>query len=122
MINHEDGFFVARDGARIVGVVGIQVYGTDALLRSLVVHPDFRGRGLARKLCRNIVLFAREQGVRHLYLLTTTIEPLCVKWGFRRIDRKDVPEAIKNTAEFKGLCPRTAVCFYQKLAEAVWAF
>ena len=38
-------FFVAVDGTRICGVVGLEVYGGYGLLRSLAVKPDYRGRG-----------------------------------------------------------------------------
>jgi amino-acid N-acetyltransferase len=117
--SHLDNFIVARDGNKLVGVVGIQLCGSDALLRSLAVHPESRNRGIARQLFQRIVASAHDHGVKHLYLLTTTIEGLCEKWGFRKIDRKDVPKRISNTAEFKGLCPKTAVCLYQNTAEAV---
>ena len=32
-----------------------------ALLNALAVHPDFRGRGLAKRLCRRRIAFARER-------------------------------------------------------------
>lgn len=99
---HLENFIVARDGGNVVGAVGIQIYGSDALLRSLVVHPGARGRGISRQLAQRIVASAQSHGVRHLYLLTTTIEGLCSKWGFQKVDRKDAPEEIKNSAEFQG--------------------
>ena len=117
--SHLDGFIVAKDGYKLVGVVGMQLYGSDTLLRSLAVHPESRSRGIARQLFQRIVVSAQDHGAKRLYLLTTTIEGLCEKWGFRKIDRKDVPKRISNTAEFKGLCPKTAVCLYQNTAEAV---
>jgi len=116
---HLESFVVARDGGNVVGAVGIQLYGSDALLRSLVVHPGARGRGISRQLAQRIVAAAERHGVKHLYLLTTTIESLCEKWGFRKIGRKDAPEAIKNTAEFKGLCPSVAVLMYQSVGEII---
>ena len=119
---HLDGFIVARAGREIVGVVGMELYGEDCLLRSLAVDFKFRGRGIAHQLFQHIVVSAQDRGANRLYLLTTTIEGLCEKWGFRKIDRKDVPRRISNTAEFKGLCPRTAVCLYQSAAEAVRLF
>ena len=116
---HLEGFIVARAGGEIVGVVGMELYGEDCLLRSLAVDLKFRCKGIARQLFQRIVASAHDHGAKHLYLLTTTIEGLCEKWGFRKIDRKDVPKRISNTAEFKGLCPKTAVCLYQNTAEAV---
>ena len=114
---HLDSFIVARHGKKMAGVVGVQLYGADALLRSLAVYPEARGRGIARQLSRRIVASAQRRGAKRLYLLTTTIEGLCEKWGYRKIDRKNVPEAIRSTAEFKSLCPSTAVCMYKELKE-----
>jgi len=115
--DHLNNFIVAQDGENIIGVVGMQLFGPDVLLRSLAVDPKFRGQGVARELSRRIVALAQEHAGKDFYLLTTTIPKLCEKWGYRKIDRKDVPEAIRNTAEFKGLCPSTAICMHQGLEE-----
>jgi N-acetylglutamate synthase-like GNAT family acetyltransferase len=41
-------FQVARDGSgKVIGAIGVECYGRSALLRSLVVSPDYRNRGLA---------------------------------------------------------------------------
>lgn len=116
---HLENFIVARDDGNVVGAVGIQLCGSDALLRSLVVHPRARGRGISRQLAQRILTLAQRHGVKHLYLLTTTIEKLCEKWGFRKIGRKDAPEAVKNTEEFKGLCPSVALLMYQSVGEII---
>ena len=39
-------FFVARNNGQPVGAIGLERYGNTALLRSLVVAPDHRRRGL----------------------------------------------------------------------------
>ena len=40
------GLLVARADSRLVGAVALQPAGEDGLLRSLVVDPAWRGRGL----------------------------------------------------------------------------
>ena len=112
---HLDGCIVVRYGKKLVGMIGIQLYGAEALLRSLVVHSEFRGRGIAHQLFQRILVSAQSHGVKHLYLLTTSIEGLCEKKGFRKISRQNVPKTIRNTAEFEGLCPSSAICMYQSL-------
>ena len=37
--------FALRDGGATVGYAGLELYGGDALLRSVVVDPARRGRG-----------------------------------------------------------------------------
>ena len=41
---------IARDGGGIVGSVALEVYGADALLRSLAVSRERRNEGLGRRL------------------------------------------------------------------------
>lgn len=48
---HLAHFLVARlPNGEIVGTIGAEVCGRDALLRSFVVAPPWRGRGLGREL------------------------------------------------------------------------
>src|SRR5687767_14619878 len=60
---HLPHFLVARSGGRIVGAAGLQPAGSSALLRSLAVAPEFRGRGLASQLCQRLLGAARQSGV-----------------------------------------------------------
>jgi amino-acid N-acetyltransferase len=107
---------VARIEGRVIGGIGMEVRGADALFRSLVVAPAARGLGIGRRLCRALVGAARARGVRAAYLLTTTIEPLAERWGFRRIERTQVPAAIQDTSEFRGACCASAVSMWRDLS------
>ena len=98
-----DRFLVVRDGARIAGVAGMEPCGAAALLRSLAVGPGYRGFGFASKLLAGIEEQAKAEGTRALYLLTTTAEGFFEKKGYRRIDRRDAPEAIRSMPQFGGL-------------------
>ena len=44
------GFLVADAGGHVVGVVGMEACGSYGLLRSTAVAPEWRGRGIARRL------------------------------------------------------------------------
>ena len=61
-------------------------------------------------LCSELVGLAKLKGVLEIYLLTTTAEGFFRRNGFERIERKIVPEVIKQTTEFTSLCPSSAVC------------
>lgn len=112
---HLGDFLDARHQGRVVGCIGMEIRGSDALFRSLVVAPAYRGLGLARRLYEALVEHARVRGVERAYLLTTTIESLAEAWGFRRIDRAQVPEAIQETSEFRGSSCASAVAMWQDL-------
>ncbi len=93
----------------IVGAVALERAGGDALLRSLVVRPGERGSGLGDALTREIVARAREEGVRELWLLTETADTFFEQRGFERAVRSEAPAGVRQTEEFRSLCPDSAV-------------
>jgi amino-acid N-acetyltransferase len=112
---HLANFLVARHQGNIVGCVGMEVRGSDALFRSLAVDPAYRGSGLGRRLYDALTERARGRGLERAYLLTTTIVPLAESWGFKRIGRAEVPPAIQETSQFRGVCCSSAVAMWQDL-------
>lgn len=120
--DHLNDFIVARDNGELVGVVGLEVYGNITLLRSLAVKLDYRGKGIAKELYLRIVAHASLQGTEDLYLLTETTEKFFAKLGFTSIDREKLPETIKETEEFRSLCPSTAVCMTKNISNEVQYF
>jgi len=111
------GFVVADDDGAIAGAIGLEKYGSAALLRSAVVAPDHRGTGVGRKLVEQLLERAEEAGIDELYLLTTTAEKYFPRFGFTRTTRATVPDAVKASAEFRGACPDTAVVMTRPLGE-----
>src|SRR5690349_6743621 len=67
-------FFYAGPATAPVAVVGLQFFGSDALLRSLVVTSTQRRQGLGQRLVEHAERHARERGVTTVFLLTTTAE------------------------------------------------
>lgn len=102
------GFFVAR-APHVIGVVGLEYYGPFALLRSLAVAPPERGRGLGRRLVARALESARERGAREVYLLTVTAREYLARLGFTEVRREDVPAAVRESREFREICPASAV-------------
>lgn len=107
---HFQDFLVARAKGQVVGSVGMERYGQSALLRSLAVAPQYRGRGLGRALTRRLLEQAREQGVKRVFLLTTTAPDFFPKFGFRRIPREGADTEVKDSVEFRTACCQSAVC------------
>lgn len=108
-------YVLAYEGDCLVGSVGLEIAGADALARSLAVVPGHRGRGLATALNDCMLAVAREHGVTTVYLLTTTAAGFAARRGFERISRVEVPEAVAGLAQFRTLCPATAVCMRRKI-------
>jgi len=106
----------ARAGNAMVGTVGLEIFGEVALLRSLAVAPERRGRGLGGDLWTRILDEARRRQVRRLYLLTTTAERWFARLGFQPVGRDSVPDPIRGTTEFALLCPTTAAVMAMDVA------
>ena len=101
-------FLVLRQGAALSGSIGLERAGAAALLRSLAVSPSARGRGHGRLLVAALEQHARAQGLRQLYLLTTTAEAFFAALGYDDAPCEQAPAAIAQTAEFRSLCPASA--------------
>ena len=107
-----DAFIVATEGD--VCVVGLEIYESNALLRSLAVEQQHRSRGLGARLVDAIETEAQTRGVTALYLHHHRHNVLRAG-GLHRDDRATVPPSIAATTEFSSLCPDTADCLWRDL-------
>ena len=108
-------FFVIEDEGRIVATIGLEIYGKEGLLRSLVVEREFRNKSLATALLNQLLFHAGEKGIRKLFLITTTAESYFLKKGFKTIERDHVPTSIRSSREFGMICPSTATVMIKEL-------
>lgn len=100
---------IAEDGLGLLGVIGVESYGQVALLRSLVVSPRARGKGVGRKLVAELQSAAMERGTQEFWLLTIDADDFFSTLGFIVRRREDAPVAIRDSAEFSSLCPGDAI-------------
>jgi N-acetylglutamate synthase-like GNAT family acetyltransferase len=112
------GFVVAESGGSIVGTAALEVCQNDALLRSVAVAPEWRSRGLGRALVTRVIANAESQGLRALYLLTTTAEHYFPSFGFQPVTRAAVPADVQGTVEFREACPASAVVMCRQCCAA----
>ena len=108
-------FFYAGPASAPIGIVGLQCYGSDALLRSLVVNASHRTQGLGQKLVEHAEQHARTHGVATIYLLTTTAERFFRSRGYVVTPRDTAPPAIRSTPEFSSLCPASSAFLSKRL-------
>lgn len=113
--SHCDNFFFVGPADAPTGLVGLELFGDVALLRSLVVSSERRGAGDGAALLHHAEDHARLHGVRALYLLTTTAEPFFEKHGYKRADRESAPPAIRSSREFAGICPASSAFMSRNL-------
>jgi amino-acid N-acetyltransferase len=101
-------FLVADTESGLAGAIGLERYGSAALLRSAVVRPGDQGSGIGAALVRALLDRARDGEVREIYLLTTTAEGWFPRFGFAPIAREQVPDAVRASVEFREACPASA--------------
>src|ERR1700761_6936435 len=74
-------FYLGADSAPSA-LIGVELHGESALLRSLVVRDSDRGNGMASALMRHAEHYAAEQQAKAMYLLTTTAERYFEQRGY----------------------------------------
>jgi amino-acid N-acetyltransferase len=113
--DHLESFLVARESDRVIGSIGLELYGPVALLRSAVVVPDKRNSGVGSMLYESLIRLARSHGVRKLVLLTNTAKEYFARKGFRIINREAIQGPVKQSVEFTDACPSHAFCMEMDL-------
>lgn len=108
-------FLVFEDGDAVVAAAGAELHGVSALLRSVVVAPGHRGRGLAGRLVTAMIEHARALGSTAVYLLTTDADGYFRDHGFERVSRDTAPAEILACQEFRELCPDTAILMRREI-------
>ena len=109
--------FAALDAKRLVGTVQLGLDNPPnqfhrAEIRKMLVHPDYRSRGLARRLMAAAEAEARQRGLTLLTLDTnqgSEAEALYGKIGFQRVG------GIPDYAKWPDGQPSTAVFFWKQL-------
>ena len=107
--------FVAANGGAVVGAAALERHGPAHhpvfLLRSVVVAPTHQGAGVGRALVAETLSAADaavEAGAATVALLTETADGYFDRFGFRAVDRTELPPALEASTELAGACPATA--------------
>ena len=112
---HLEHFFFSGSHDAPTGLVGLEPCGAQVLLRSLVVAPAYRSKGIGGALVKHAETHARRLGARAVFLLTTSAEQFFIRCGYERAARDSAPNAIRNTREFAAICPASAVFMVKRL-------
>lgn len=84
--------WVVEDGARIVGVLELDLRDDHLWVENVAVAPDQQGRGLGRRLLRHAEDEARRHGLREIGLLTNERYAaniaMYTRYGYRETHRQ----------------------------------
>ena len=115
-INPGTQLFVVEEGDNVIATVAVEYDYNDALLRSLSVSEEKRSSGIGAELVDFIEDYVRKQGVRTIYILTTTAAGFFSRRGYTLIDRSNVPQFIKDTKEYSVICASSSTLMKKKLS------
>lgn len=99
-----ESFLVVKQRDQVLAAGAIEPHGADGLLRSVVVHPEQKGKGLGGLLVAALL----ESFDGDVYLLTETAATFFVRFGFESVSREVAPAAVQDSEEFRSLCPESA--------------
>lgn len=102
-------FAYATLGGEHVGYGGFERTGTAVLVRSLLVRPSARHRGVGGGMLALLLRRAFDDGGREAWALTTTAVSFFERSGFKPTSRAAAPAAILATRQAARLCPASAV-------------
>ena len=83
-----------------VGFAGIEVHGTDAVLRSLITLPPVRQQGIGGAMIDKMEVEARARGASAIYLLTRDFVAFFARLGYAPCGRDRLPPAIAAAGPF----------------------
>lgn len=106
----------------VVGVVGLETYDYNALLRSLAVDKLHQEKGCAEALVKKVEETVVNKGLRKIYtLIHKPVQPFFESQGFEAVPVDRIPLNIKKTDEFVYFRDLDFVCMLKRTANFVEA-
>lgn len=99
---HVDRFIVvANKDDQLIGTVGVEKYGTDGLLRSLVLDSVMWNEYLSLQFLEVVLQHTKEQQIDTVYLCTKGTNMLFHYLGFQKTNVENVPDHVKKSPHFQ---------------------
>ena len=108
-------FWGAKLNGKIVAVGGIQIFGTDGLLRSIAILNQHQRNGYGKLIVEAVEDYAETIGLQNLHLLTETAEAFFHQLNYTTRPRLKAPCHINSSLQFTELCADDAVYMVKQL-------
>ncbi|MDX2470373.1 MAG: GNAT family N-acetyltransferase [SAR324 cluster bacterium] len=87
-------YFVTFINDELVGAARLKPWGTSFELSKFCTLPRYRGKGIAKSLCANLIEEAKTIGIKELFALS--IEPKMIEFfedfGFEKVEKNQLPK------------------------------
>ncbi|WP_290798123.1 arsenic resistance N-acetyltransferase ArsN2 [Flavihumibacter sp. UBA7668] len=110
-----ENFWIAEADGKPVGLIGLDLYAPYGLLRSMIVLPEERSKGIASRLVEQVEARGKELGLSELFLITNTASAYFTRKNFRQIGTSELPASVGTSREMNGLCPASSVIMYKSI-------
>ncbi len=109
---HIAHFRLGKFGGKIVAVGGLEIYGEQALLRSIAVDTEQRNKAYGKQIVRDVCHSAQRAGIRDVYLKTVSARAFFAGLGFQVIAYEQVPASVKKSSQFRAAGPASATLMH----------
>ncbi|WP_100642701.1 amino-acid N-acetyltransferase [Alteromonas facilis] len=101
--NEIDHFSVIERDGMIIGCAAIYVYPEDecAELACVATHRDYRGKNRGERLLEEVIKYAKFQGIKRLFVLTTVTAHWFLEQGFKPATLDSLPNQKKQLYNFQ---------------------
>jgi len=86
-------FFVALIGERVAGYGGFWKVCNEADIVNIAVHPDFRRKGVGKKILEYLLKLARKNEINRVFLEVRETNPSAINlyesFGFKTVGRRE---------------------------------
>ena len=95
-------YWLASEGGRPVGTVGLEHGVGASLLRSAAVLPDARGEGLGRALAHSAITLATLRGDQAVYLFSSDAGAFWQRLGFDEVAVTELAAALPDVPQVRS--------------------
>ncbi len=86
-------YVLAKDGDLLVGYTALHIHSKRlAEIRSLIVHPNYRAKGIGTQMVSFCLDEARAIGIEQDVLVLTYVPKFFEQLGFKEIKKEEIPE------------------------------
>ncbi|MBX9880327.1 MAG: GNAT family N-acetyltransferase [Candidatus Obscuribacterales bacterium] len=96
ILSKNSEYWVYYDGETLVAMVGNEYVDSLALIKSLVVRGEMRGKGIAKDLLQKAIKEALEKKCTNIYAITSTAPEFFEKFGFTEVPQNEAREKLKG--------------------------
>lgn len=110
-------FVIADSPAGPIATIALEIFGGDALIGSVCVHPSWRAQGVGTALVEHVLTEAAMEAVDSVYVLSSSVDRFFARFGFVRISWSEMPFTITRALSQRGAAVPGATAMHLLLAD-----